>query len=112
MKQILLLALTSLSVSAFALEDREYTCKSGYPDLPANTYKISHTDFASGPTKVPFVEVQRHYKGAGGAPTTAEIRGFATHSKSGNTDYLIIGQMTLEFKDGELSNCRPVDGNN
>lgn len=112
MKHALLLAAAAFSVSTFALEDKEYTCKNGHPDLPANTYKISHTDFGSGPANVPFVEVERHYKGADGAPTTATIRGFATHSQSGSTDYLILGQMTLEFKDGELINCRPLNGNN
>lgn len=98
-----------MSTTALAFEDKTYECTVG-KDMPKNVYKVRSVSVTAG-IDVPYVEITRHYKDNPSDPNSpirvASIRGLATiHSSSPNSEILVLGQLRLEFVDGELVGCK------
>lgn len=98
------LFLLALSANAFAYNEGTFSCKNA-EGLPDNTYKIENVAIAGA--TLPYVEINRFYKGEGGSPPAHfTIRGLAAVSTSDAGDVLSLASIRLEFKDGALLNCR------
>jgi hypothetical protein len=98
------LFLLALTTNAFAYNEGTYSCKNA-EGLPNNTYKIENV--AVGGATLPYVEVNRFYKGKEGQPPTqSSIRGLAAVSTSESVEILSLAALRLEFENGALVNCR------
>jgi hypothetical protein len=102
------LFLLALTTNAFAYEEGTYSCKNA-EGLPNNTYKIENVTVGSA--SLPYVEINRYYRNAEGAPPRhSSLRGLAAISTSGEgenaIEILSVASLRLEFKNGQLFNCR------
>lgn len=98
------LFLLALTTNAYAYNEGTFSCKNA-EGLPYNTYKIENV--AVGSATLPYVEINRFYKGKeGNPPTQSTIRGLAAVSSSNTLEILSLASIRLEFKDGALINCR------
>lgn len=109
MKFILALLAFGLSTSAMAYQTGTYTCKNSEKTLEPDVYKITDKDI-DGVT-VPFVEVTRHFLSDSTDPNsparTSTVRGLATVSSiNDNTEFLMVGNLRLEFDNGQLFGCQ------
>jgi hypothetical protein len=108
MKFILVLLTLGLSASAMAYQTGTYTCKNREKTLPPDVYKITDKDIDG--TTVPYVEITRHFLAdatdPGSAQRTSSVRGLATVSSiNENTEFLMLGNLRLEFDNGQLFGC-------
>ena len=98
------LFLLALTTNAFAYNEGTFSCKNA-EGLPNNTYKIENV--AVGGASLPYVEINRFYKGKeGNPPTQTTIRGLAAVSASETLEILSLASVRLEFENGALVNCR------
>lgn len=107
MKFVICALLVFGSSTAMAYEEGFFRCK-GAGTLPDSTYKIESVNL--GAATLPYVEIQRFFKGVGGEPTAHNLKGLAavsTTTVSGKQkETLMVAAVRLEFEDGKLLNCR------
>ena len=105
MKYLIIFTAVLFSTSAFAYRDGTISCKNGRPELPNNIYKIETVQVGS--SSLPYVEITRHFKQGEGVQV-ATVRGFASiHSSKPGSELLQVGNLNLQFENGELFGCKP-----
>ncbi len=97
-----------LSVQAFAITDGTYEC-TNQEGVPANVYVIKTLNMSG--VQVPYVEMNRFYRTTINNESQiveSKIKGIATVAKSSYepSEYLILGTLQLELKDGQLVGCQ------
>ena len=105
MKSLIILTAILFSTNALAYREGTISCKNARAELPNNIYKIETVQVGS--SSLPYIEVTRHYKLADGVQV-ATVRGLASvHSSKPNSELLQLGNVNLQFENGELFGCKP-----
>lgn len=103
MKALICILATLMGTSALAYTDGTYRCKNGDATLGDRVITIKTVDSGAGP--VPFVKIVRPLREGNGV-TDLEISGFASYHKRGDSETMMIAAVRLDFKEGELLNCK------
>ena len=111
MKSLAISILLVISLSVFAYQDGNYSCKNE-DGIPNNTYQIKTVTLPGVEQGVPYVEISRFYKIESGnymaAIMETKMSGFPVKiiAPSG-LEILQLAAINLEFDNKRLLNCKP-----
>lgn len=104
MKKLILAVIALSSISLFAYEEGEYSCRNGNSELPNNTYTLANTTI--GGLVLPVMTVNRYYKADDGSTQHISVKGLANVTVTSSSEIVSLNAIRLEFVDNKLQNCR------
>lgn len=110
MKKGILVLMSLITLKAFAFNDGTFEC-ANQEGVPANIYVIKTLSLNGA--QVPYVEMNRFYRATMNNENQiveSKIKGIATVAKTSYeaSEYLILGTLQLEIKDGQITGCQKV----